>query len=90
MRISDMDSGFCCLARHANAIPPWTCDCPCHTKIERPTGITQEDIQTRAEELIAVCLDTVVSLELLNHIIELATAARDVRIAEIERYTRGF
>lgn len=22
--------GMCCMARHANAVPPWTCDCPCH------------------------------------------------------------
>jgi hypothetical protein len=21
----------CCMARHANATPPWTCDCSCHT-----------------------------------------------------------
>jgi hypothetical protein len=21
----------CCMSRHANAVPPWTCDCPCHT-----------------------------------------------------------
>lgn len=26
------DSGLCCMARHANATPPWTCDCPCHVK----------------------------------------------------------
>lgn len=26
------DSGLCCMARHAQATPPWTCDCPCHTK----------------------------------------------------------
>lgn len=25
------ESGDCCMARHANAVPPWTCDCPCHT-----------------------------------------------------------
>lgn len=29
-----LDSGLCCLARHANAVPPWTCDCPCHTRAE--------------------------------------------------------
>lgn len=28
---SPYDSGLCCMARHASAIPPWTCDCPCHT-----------------------------------------------------------
>lgn len=22
----------CCMARHANATPPWTCDCPCHER----------------------------------------------------------
>ena len=26
------DSGLCCLAAHATATPPWTCDCPCHTR----------------------------------------------------------
>ena len=24
------DSGLCCMARHANATPPWMCDCRCH------------------------------------------------------------
>ena len=28
-----MDSGLCCITRHANAVPPWTCDCPCHKRI---------------------------------------------------------
>ncbi len=28
---SPYDSGLCCMARHASAKPPWTCDCPCHT-----------------------------------------------------------
>lgn len=27
------ESGLCCLARHANATPPWTCDCPCHLRL---------------------------------------------------------
>lgn len=31
---SDMDSGLCCMARHAQAVAPWTCDCPCHTREE--------------------------------------------------------
>jgi hypothetical protein len=26
--------GDCCMARHANATPPWTCDCPCHIRKE--------------------------------------------------------
>lgn len=31
---SDFDSGLCCMARHANAVPPWTCDCACHSQPE--------------------------------------------------------
>jgi len=27
-----LDSGLCCMARHANAVAPWTCNCPCHTR----------------------------------------------------------
>lgn len=27
---SPYDAGLCCMAAHANAVPPWTCDCPCH------------------------------------------------------------
>lgn len=27
---TDTDTGLCCMAAHANATPPWTCDCPCH------------------------------------------------------------
>lgn len=22
--------GLCCMTQHANAVPPWTCPCPCH------------------------------------------------------------
>lgn len=29
---TDTDTGLCCMAAHANATPPWTCDCPCHDK----------------------------------------------------------
>ena len=27
------DSGLCCMARHANAPPPWMCDCQCHKQV---------------------------------------------------------
>jgi hypothetical protein len=26
------DDGTCCMAAHANAVPPWTCDCRCHDR----------------------------------------------------------
>lgn len=26
----------CCIARHANAAPPWTCDCACHSEPAPP------------------------------------------------------
>lgn len=26
------DTGLCCMSRHATAVAPWTCDCPCHSK----------------------------------------------------------
>ncbi len=29
-----LESGLCCLSRHANAVAPWTCDCPCHSTVE--------------------------------------------------------
>lgn len=29
-KFTDVESSLCCLFRHANAVPPWTCDCPCH------------------------------------------------------------
>lgn len=41
-----MDSGLCCMARHANAIPPWTCDCPCHKQLSESID---EIIKTRAK-----------------------------------------
>jgi uncharacterized protein involved in type VI secretion and phage assembly len=28
------ESGLCCMAAHANAVPPWTCACPCHARQE--------------------------------------------------------
>lgn len=34
---SPYDSGLCCMARHASAKPPWTCDCPCHTALAPET-----------------------------------------------------
>lgn len=30
--VAPEDSGLCCMADHANAVPPWTCSCPCHTR----------------------------------------------------------
>lgn len=29
-------NGDCCLVRHAQATPPWTCDCECHTVKPEP------------------------------------------------------
>jgi hypothetical protein len=26
------ETGMCCGKAHANAVPPWTCDCPCHER----------------------------------------------------------
>lgn len=41
----------CCMARHATAVPPWTCDCPCHTQPieavespEPPTALSPQEI----------------------------------------------
>jgi hypothetical protein len=28
------ESGLCCMAKHAAATPPWTCDCYCHQRKE--------------------------------------------------------
>lgn len=30
------ESGLCCLAQHAVAVAPWTCDCACHSRVETP------------------------------------------------------
>jgi hypothetical protein len=27
------ETGRCCMARHQQAVAPWTCDCPCHTRL---------------------------------------------------------
>lgn len=47
----DMDTGDCCMVRHAQAKPPWTCDCPCH-KVTYPNSeldqlIEKEDIRSK-------------------------------------------
>lgn len=34
-----LDSGLCCMARHAQAVAPWTCDCPCH---RRPRSTSEQ------------------------------------------------
>jgi hypothetical protein len=40
----------CCLRDHANAKPPWTCQCPCHQNLA-PTGIPAHDSMSREESL---------------------------------------
>ena len=28
--------GLCCMRDHANAVPPWTCQCECHHRKDEP------------------------------------------------------
>jgi len=40
---TDMETGLCCMARHANAKAPWTCDCPCHDQPVDDAAMADED-----------------------------------------------
>ena len=31
-------NGLCCMKQHAQATPPWTCDCLCHTVTEETSS----------------------------------------------------
>ena len=53
--------GLCCLARHANATPPWTCDCPCHEEAKNTK------ILIEAGE-IEVCPDCLGTGEVVRHV----------------------
>ncbi len=53
--------GLCCMARHANAVPPWTCDCPCHDEAKNAA------ILIKAGE-IEVCPDCMGTGEVVRHV----------------------
>jgi len=40
----DRMSGLCCLRDHANAVPPWTCQCECHNRANWPTGGSMDEV----------------------------------------------
>lgn len=41
------NDGLCCLAAHANAKAPWTCQCECH---KRSLDATREELSRRQRE----------------------------------------
>lgn len=52
----------CCMARHANAVPPWTCDCPCHDRKNAVNELTNESqIPLEIADAIVTAIEMVVA-----------------------------
>ena len=42
--------GLCCMRDHANAVPPWTCQCECHHRKDEPMNTERMRVAFPTEE----------------------------------------
>lgn len=73
----------CCMARHATAIPPWTCDCPCHHR----TAAVNEEVMTY-DELAADVAGLREQLDALNQARAATADERDELDVTVKDYQR--